>query len=171
MSAKRDRKNSIRGWQIPECGQWIRPVDPNPDDPTGNDDGKGDGKVRGRSCPVRATHRVTYRDGESDRTEHACQAHLRLVLDWAAKRRARALRDGLVLPEPTIVELTFTADAHAAAYGRIRFIRSEQVVTGPIAQALIATQSRIPPPPPPRRRTGEHRATPAKPAPVQETLF
>lgn len=166
MSAKGDRKNTIRGWQIPECGQWIRLVDPNPDDPTASGGSKG----RGRSCPVRATHRVTYRDGESDRTEHACQAHLHLALDWAAKRRAWALRDGLVLPEPTIVELTFTADAHGAAYGRIRFIRSERVVTGAIAQALIAIQSRIPPPPQ-RRRSSGHHVIPSKPAPVQETLF
>lgn len=66
-------------------------------------------------------------------------AHLSDVLDWAKKRREWERRTGVELPEPVIVELTFTADAHAAAYGRTRFIRSERVVTEPIEQALIAT--------------------------------
>lgn len=163
MGAKKDSKNSIRGWQIPKCDQWIWSIKPDPDIP--GDRGKG------RSCHMRATHQVTYRDSHSERTEHACQAHLGIVLDWAAKRRVWARRDGIELPEPVIVELTFTADAYAAAYGRTRFLRTERVVTGGVEQALIATQSRIPPPPPRRSRPHRPRASSPGSEPVQETLF
>lgn len=163
MSAKKDRSNSIRGWQIPECGQWIWIVEPDPE--VENDRGHG------RVCHFRATHRVTYMDSRSERTEHACVAHLGIVLDWAKKRREWARRDGRDLPAPVIVELTFTADRHAAAYGRTRFIRSEQVVTGPIEQALIAAQSPIPPPPPRRSRISGPRASSPNYEAVQESLF
>jgi hypothetical protein len=164
MSAKKDRENSIRGWHIPNCGQWIWITAPNPDD-------AGD-RGRGRVCHLRATHRVTYyQDKDRERTEHACQAHVGIVLDWAAKSRVWARRDGIELPEPTIVELGFTADPHAASYGRTRFLRSEQVVTDGIPQVLIATQSRIPPPPPPRHRTSDRPEPSPGPQPVQETLF
>lgn len=163
MAAKKDGKNSIRGWEIPECGQWIWITKPDPDVTT--DRGSG------RSCHMRATHRVTYRDSRAERTEHACQAHLTSILDWAAKRRAWARRDGIEVPEPVIVELTFTADAHAAAYGRTRFLRVERVVTGGIEQAVIATQSRIPPPSPRRSRTDRSRASSPSSEPVQESLF
>jgi hypothetical protein len=162
MSAKKDRPNSIRGGQIPECGQWIRPATPNPDDTSDT--------ARGRVCTLRATHRITYHETDRERTDHACQAHVGIVLGWAASRRAWARRSGIELPEPTIVELTFTVDTHAAAYGRTRFVCSERVVTSGIAQVLFPTQSRIPPPLPRRLRTDRPPTAPNR-SPVQETLF
>lgn len=163
MSVKKDRKDSIRAWQIPRCDYWILPAEPNPDD-TGD-------RVRGTGCGLRATHRVIYHNRCSQLTEHACQAHIGTVLDRAARYRMWAQRDGHDIPEPTVVELDFVADTHAAAYGRTRFLRIERVVTGAITQTLIPSQLPIPPPPPRRRRADQAPAAPPETGSRQEELF
>lgn len=163
MSVKKDRKDSIRAWQIPRCDYWILLAEPHPDNT--------DGRPRGMGCGLRATHRVTYHNSSMQLTEHACQAHVGTVLDRAARYRSWARRDGHDLPEPTVVELDFVADTHAAAYGRTRFLRTERVVTGPITQTLIPSQLPIPPPPPRRRRVDKTAAAPPETGSTQQELF
>lgn len=166
MSVKRDRRNSVPGWQIPGCGQWVWTRRPDP----AVDDDRGAGSV----CRVRATHLVTYgQTGRNrPRTEHACQAHIGDLLDHIARahRWDRRLH-GIEHPPPVVAELTFTVDEKAAAYGRRRFLRTERIVTDAIVQTLIAAQTAIPPAKPRRDRTRGPASRPPNPGAVQQTLF
>ena len=163
MSVRKDRKNSVHKWQIPRCDYYVLFTEPGRDN--------NDGQRQGMGCGLRATHQVTYHRAAGPYTEHACQAHVGILLDRIARYRTWARRDGHDLPEPTVVELDFVADARAAAYGRKRFLRTERVVTGPITQTLIPSQLPIAPPPPRRRQADKPSGESTKRAAIQEELF
>jgi hypothetical protein len=163
MSVQRDRRNSVPGWKIPRCDQWVWTREPD----SAIDGDRGAGYV----CRVRATHQVAH--GQTGRrrpnTEYACQAHIGDLLDHVARaqRRHRQLY-GIEHPPPVVTELTFTVDEKAAAYGRRRFLRTERIVTDAIAQTLIPTQAAIPPAKPRRDRHRRQRIGPPQPVAVQQ---
>lgn len=107
-------------------------------------------------------------------TQHTCLAHLADLLDRAERsRRAARIIWKVDYPDPIITELTITVDTRAAAHGRRRFIRTERIVTGAIALALVADQAGFPaaPTPRPHRAEGARRPGPTIRGESQETLF
>ena len=148
MSASRDRKNSLHPRQIPRCEEWIWIREPDP---------AGEGG-KGYCCQVRATHIVAYHDEPDQvRSTPTCLAHIGAVLDWAQRRRSwHRWWSRIELPAPVVTALTFRIDTKAAAYGRHRILRTEQIVTGTVEQALFVSQTAIPPAPPRRDRSTRH---------------
>lgn len=163
MSATKDRKNSVPPSKVPRCDQYVWIVKP-------NEEGR---RGRGHSCRERATHTVTFVETGPVRTEHTCLAHLGELLDRAERRRAfQRFIAGTEWPAPVVTTLTFTVDTGAAAYGRRRYLRTAQVITGPVTPALVtgeaplqAAASR------PRHTHRTKRPTPTGDRPAQQMLF